>query len=212
MTSVASNPKNLCFSNAAFRCWNWLSSFVSEPSLIWGRLHQALRTFQPTLLTDIPELADVWSHFDDTQQEDVGEFVGHLWSVANPQAIAGKFFHKRLTGLLEEREQVPINLVFPPGHTTATLDDLINLWADEANGQFLYGSPATIILHVQRFEQQQGAWTKHHRRLEVPTSVNIPYSNDGTNIHLAVYKTVAMVLHQGESHENGHFVALDNTY
>lgn len=172
--------------SAAFRCWSWLSSFVTEPTMIWGRLHQAFRNFlsssQPTLLTNIPELDDVWSHVDETAQEDVGEFVGHLWTTANPQGIGGKFFHKRHNGVLEEREQVPINLIFPSGHTRAHWEDLINLWGDEAEGQYLYGTPSTIILHIQRFEQHQQGWTKHHRRLSVPTIVTMPYFNDGIEI------------------------------
>ena len=61
----------------------------------------------------------------------------------------------------------------------------------------------------------KGAWTKHHRPLEVPTKIHIPYSVDGITIDKASYRVVAMVLHQGASHENGHFVAIhacDNTY
>lgn len=114
LTSISSNLGNLCCSNAVFRCWSWLSSFVSEPPLIWGRLHQAFRFFlsssTPCLLTDIPELGDMWSHFDESQQADVGDFVGHLWTLASPQSIGGKFFHIRNNGVPEEREQVPINL------------------------------------------------------------------------------------------------------
>lgn len=69
------------------------------------------------------------------------------------------------------------------------------MWADEGEGQYLYGSPSSIILHIQRFEQQQELWTKHHRRLEVPTDVYIPYSNDGILINKAGYKIVAMIPH-----------------
>ena len=54
-------------------------------------------------------------HFDDTQQEDVGEFVGHLWTIATPQGIGGKFFHWRMNGVLEERDQVPINSLLATG-------------------------------------------------------------------------------------------------
>lgn len=113
----------------------------------WGPLASSFRTFlstsKPLLLTDIPELADVWSHFDDSTQEDVGEFVGHLWCMANPPVIGGKFFHQRRNGILEEREQVPINLIFPPGQVRASLEEIVNLWANEDE-----------VLHLQRFEQQ----------------------------------------------------------
>ena len=61
--------------------------------------------------------------------------------------------------------------------------------------------------------QQQ--WTKHHRELHIPTEVFLPYSNDGIAVAKAYYRVLAMVLHQGETHDSGHFMAIhavDNAY
>ena len=219
LTSISSNSSNLCFSNAAFRCWAWVSSFVADPSMMWGRLHQAFRTFlgssQSTSLTEIPEMHDIWTHFDHAVQADVGDFVGHMWSIAKPIAIGSKFFHVRSNGILEEREQVPLNILFPPGANKIDLQTLLNSWADEAKGQYLYGQPDCLVLHLQRFELVQQQWAKHHRELHIPTEVFLPYSNDGIAVAKAYYRVLAMVLHQGETHDSGHFMAIhavDNAY
>ena len=219
LTSIAANDGNLCFGNSVFRCWSWLSCFTMEPTRTWGRLHQAFRAFlsssRPCLLTQIHELMDVWAHFEDEQQADVGDFVGHLYTTAAPQNIGGKFFHLKSNGVLEEREQVPINLICPPGETTISLDELVNQWAKEEEGQHLYGAPDCLIFHIQRFQCQENMWTKHHRQLEVPTVITVPFSNDGVSISKAGYRTVAMILHHGETHHSGHFTAiyaLDNAF
>ena len=51
--------------------------------------------------------------------------------------------------------------------------------------------------------------------MDLPTRLNIPFSEDGENVHYATYQVVGLVLHQGVSHENGHYqaiLALDNAY
>lgn len=134
---------------------------------------------------------------------------------AKPQSIGSKFFHIRSNGILEERGQVPIYVIFPPEEHKATLETLINQWSDDEQGQFLYGKPDCLVLHLQLFKLHEQQWTKHHRPLEVPANVIIPYSNDGIVVAKARYRIVAMVLHQGTSHDNGHLVAvhaIDNTY
>ena len=65
------------------------------------------------------------------------------------------------------------------------LDTLINQWADEGNDQFLYGSPNGVVLTLQRSALQEGTWTKHHREFDFNTHVNIPFSEDGHNVHYA---------------------------
>ena len=159
------------------------SAVLLQNPQTWGRLHQASGAFlsssSPCLSTRIQELMDVWSHFDERQQDDVGDFVGHLWSTASPQSIGGKIFHVRFNGVLEEREQVPLYLLCPPGESRISLGELINLWAMRRLDS---GAPTCLILHVQRFQLLDQQWTKHHRALEVPTTVVLPYSNDGVNI------------------------------
>ena len=157
----------------------------------------------------------VWAPFKADDQADAADFLHSLWSFAGSTFFEGRFFHRSTRGHLEERDQFPLNLIFPDDPAFATLDDLINNWADEGNGQYLYGSPGGLVLNLQRSTHHQGQWTKHHREVEIPTRINIPFSEDGINVHYASYQIVAMVLHQGEGHENGHYqsiLAIDNAY
>ena len=80
---------------------------------------------------------------------------------------------------------MPFNIIFPDGDSTMALDTLINQWADEGNDQFLYGSPNGVVLTLQRSALQEGTWTKHHREFDFNTHVNIPFSEDGHNVHYA---------------------------
>ena len=100
---------------------------------------------------------------------------------------------------------MPLNILFPGGDSPVTLDELINDWANEEGGQFLFGAPDALVLQLQRFQLKEGTWTKHDRELDLLTEINIPFSEDGNHIHQAVYRIVSLVLHQGEGHQNGHY-------
>lgn len=88
---------------------------------------------------------------------------------------------------------------------TVTLEDLVNAWADEDGGQFLYGAPDALVLQLQRFQLKEGTWTKHNRELDILTDINIPFSDHETHVHNASYRIVGLVTHQGEGHQNGHY-------
>lgn len=103
----------------------------------------------------------------------------------------------------EEREQVPLNMILPPGTSEIGLNQVVNLWANEEAGQFLYGTPDCLILHLQRFQLQEGMWTKRSRAVDVPQRLMVPFSLNGVQVEKAWYRPVALVLHQGHSHENG---------
>lgn len=185
----------------------------------WGRTHTAVRQFlsdsRPTSLQGLDQMQYICQNFQEGSQADVGDFVGYLWCFARGTFFGGKFFHVHLNGRQEEREQAPLNMVFPPGDGVLTLDEIVNQWADEEGGQFLYGAPGALILHLQRSVLVDGVWTKHSRELEIPTNVNIPFSEDAVHVHMTNYKVVSLILRLGQGHENGHYVAihaLDNAY
>ena len=67
----------------------------------------------------------------------------------------------------------------------------------------------------RRFQQVEGSWTKHEQPVDIPIRVRFPYSEDGIHVHMATYKVISLILHQGQGHENGHYTAihcLDNAY
>ena len=219
LTSRLTNPGNLCYGNSAFRCWSWTGAHAEDQIMAWGRTQEAVRHFlasnEPMSLLDLKQLAPIWQHFQEGLQADVGDFVGHLTSFACSTFFGGKFFHVTKEGRLDEREQIPLNMICPDGPTPICLEEIVNLWAEEEGGQYLYGAPAVLIIHLQRSVLVQGQWTKHSRPLDISTGISIPFSEDGIHVHSATYKIVSMALRKGQDHEARHYVAIhamDNAY
>ena len=219
LTSILTNPRNLRYGNAPWRCWCWTGAFADDVTQAWGNTTQAVRQFlsdpDPQLLTGLQDMQQIWPQFDSDEQADAVDFLHALWTFSGSSFFAGRFFHRSERGHTEEREQFPLNLIFPDGDHPMTLDSLVNIWADEGRGQFLYGAPGGVVLNLQRSTLHGGAWTKHHRELELPTVVRLPFSEDGINVHMANYQVVGLVTHQGASHENERYqtiLAIDNIY
>ena len=105
LTSILSNPHNLCFGNAAFRCWRWAGAFADELTLARGSTHSAARQFlssnEPQILTELDGLAHVWRHFEPGHQDDAGLFTGHLWEYSGSKFFGGRFFHVHSNGRSE---------------------------------------------------------------------------------------------------------------
>ena len=219
LTSMLTNPHNLCYGNAPFRCRCWAGAFAEDLSVAWGDSHPAARQFlasnEPQTLTGLEGMDHVWKHFEPGCQDDVGHFLGRLWSFSGSNFFGGRFCHIHENGRLEDREQVPLNLLFPLDLTRPTLEDLVTYWSNEGKGQYLYGTPGALVLHLQRFQQAGDSRTKHEQPVEIPVRVRIPFSEDGIHVHKASYKVISLILHKGQGHEAGHYVAihcLDNAY
>ena len=146
LTTILDNPDglNLCFGNAPFRCWCWSGAFAEDAATAWGHTQTAVRRClsesQGQLLSENPDLQSLWAHFPSGHQADAADFVGFLWAQSDSTFYGGKFYHRRLQGTMEIREQMPLNLIFPLGEHSLTLDELVCQWADEEGGQFLYGA------------------------------------------------------------------------
>ena len=81
----------------------------------------------------------IWSSLDNEEQAGAVDFLHSLWSFSACTFFAG-FFHRSERGHTEERERESES-IFPDGPDAMSLDSLINNWANEARGQFLYGAP-----------------------------------------------------------------------
>lgn len=194
-------------------------AYADDMIQAWGRTQaaarQCLASGEPQLLSDMQDMSSIWPQFGHEDQADAADFLQAVWAYSRSTFFAGWFFHRSERGHTEEREQFPFNILFPESQGPTTLDTLINLWADEGRGQFLYGSPGGLVLNLQRSALLEGTWTKHHSELTIQTNVHIPFSEDGENVHYATYQVVGLVLHQGATHENGHYqaiLALNNVY
>ena len=117
LTSILSNPRNMCFGNSVLRYWSWAGAHAEDQSIAWGRTHGAVRQFlgadQPSLLHNLDLMHLILQHFQEGTQADVGDFAGLLWNLADSTFFGGKFFHVHPNGRLEHREQVPLNMLFP---------------------------------------------------------------------------------------------------
>ena len=208
LTSILKNNKNMCYANAPWRCCCWAGAYAEDTTQAWGRTQQAARQFlsdsEPQLLSGLHDMPHIWSQFGQDDQADAADFLRALWTFSGSTFFAGRFFHRSDRGHTEERDQFPLNIIFPDRQAPMALDTLINNWADEGNGQFLYGSPSGVVLNLQRSAFQNGTWTKHHRELELQTRVNLPFSEDGHNVHYATYQVVRLVYQA--------ILAVDNVY
>ena len=200
LTTILLNPdgQNLCYGNAPFRCWCWTGAFAEDSAKAWGYTQHAVRRCltesQAISLAQDPDLAPLWERF--------------LWAQADCPFFGGRFFDRKAQGTVEVREQFPLNVIFPAGDRPMLLDELISNWADEDGGQFLYGAPDALVIQLQRFQKLSDGWTKHDRPLDFGTEINIPFSEDGHHVHMAAYRIVALVTHQGCDHHTGHYQSL----
>ena len=72
----------------------------------------------------------------------------------------------------------------------------------------MYGSPDALVLQLQRSQCVDGTWTKHSSELDIGHDINLPFSDDGHNVHYGAYRIVGLVLHQGEDHLTGHYQSI----
>ena len=182
LTSILTNPHNLRYGNAPFRCWCWAGAFAGELWVAWGDSHPAARQFlasnEPQTLTGLEGMDHVWKHFEPGCQDVPGQALVLFWV----QLFRGS--------LLSDM-------------TRPTLEDLVTYWSNEGKGQYLYGTPGALVLHLQRFQHAGESWTKHEQPVAIPVRVRIPFSEDGSHVHMAAHKVISLILHKGQGHEAG---------
>lgn len=184
--------------------WCWAGAFAEDTSLAWGRSHQAVRQFlsdaEPQLLTGLAHMKEVSARFE------LGKRTPRtLWvSYGNsPKAfLGGSASTETSAGTLrsETRFRSTSSSRKETSDQPLTLDELINGWADEANGQFLYGAPDGVILQLQHFQMVEGTWTKRSTELDLSTDVNLPFSEDGINVDMASKWALPINTDDGQRH------------
>ena len=48
-------------------------------------------------------------------------------------------------------------MICPDGPSHISLEEVVNLWAEEEGGQYLYGAPGGLIIHLQRSVLLEGS-------------------------------------------------------
>ena len=213
LSMVLKNPNNRCFANTILRLWAWLP--VLDPTgakRCWGQTTEAmeemLQTDGTVDLENIEGLEVFWGWHPLHEQADAADFVHSLWSVSQTQWLAGRTWKVTRYGALEEKNSVPIDVRYYADEGPQSLEQLINTWADEDDGQYLLAGQNAIILQIGRVHKEEGTWTKHHLPLDVEPVVIFPSSSDGVRIYKEAYRVMGLILHLGEDQQSGHFVTV----
>ena len=100
-----------------------------------------------------------------------------------------------------------MHLIFHEDQRTNELEQLIATWANTAEGQVFDGQ-GLWVAQIGRYRQVNGAWTKHHRELQVPSIFNLPLTMDGNETQTLQFSVIGFLCHSGTAHQEGHFFAV----
>ena len=89
---------------------------------------------------------------------------------------------------------------------THEFEELINQWANTAEGQALDGT-GLWVAQIGRYSFTDGEWTKHHQILKVPSVFNLPVTQDGNTTKTEQFSVVGFLCHSGTAHKSGNFYA-----
>ena len=129
LTSRLTNPKNLCFGNSAFRCTLELGRSTCGRS--GSGMGPRTGSSAPISVGHTTSLR-IWRDFQEGHQDDgrlrrtLTRFCRwHLlwWQILSCDPVWS-----------------PVNMICPPGDSPITLEEIVNQWADEEGGQYLYGT------------------------------------------------------------------------
>lgn len=195
LTSVLNNPKNLCYGNAPWRCWCWTGSFAEDAVQAWGRSHQAVRQYlsdsEPQFLTGLQDMRQVWAQFGNEEQSDAADFQHSLWEFSVCTFFAGRFFHREDT---QRKESSFLSIFF------CLMDHM----------------PSPGLCYISNPQPcRKGSGQNITESWKSPPGSAFLFCEDGKNVRYASYQIVGLVLHQGTSHETGHYqsiLAIDNAY
>ena len=204
------NPRNRCFANSAFRLWAWAGSFMEGPRL-WSRtasaVKEALLSDDVVQLTTLAGLQSLWTKFDDSQQNDASHFLQELVDLAESSLIIQSYHQVDFHQQVSKKRAFPVHLIFPSEEGPEELEHLIAEWANQQEGQVFEGS-GLWVGQIGRYTKRDGAWTKYHRPLQVPSIFNLPITTDGNSTRTQQFSVIGYLCHSGNEHQHGHFYAL----
>ena len=128
----------------------------------------------------LPGLRDLWKQHDLNVQGDASHFVNSLWLLSQSRAFHHRFAEIKEGGYLTDHVQQPILVPYPDDWPDdATLQQLINNWANQGMGQYLLGDKKLLVCHVTRNTCINGVMTKHQKPFNPYGTFNMPRSLDG---------------------------------
>ena len=137
------NPRNRCYANVPFRLWAWSGSFVAGPQM-WRKTATAvqatLQADDTVQLTELSTLRPLWFKFDDTIQDDAAHFLTEMVDLAQPANVIMHHFHVDHRQTVYKRKEFPTHLILENKRSPQEFEELINQWANTAEGQALDGA------------------------------------------------------------------------
>ena len=204
------NPRNRCYANSPYRLWTWAGSFLGGPAL-WRKTTDAVMTTmtddEVVQITHLKTLQPLWERFDDNVQDDASQFLLELNALANTNKTINHYYQVDHRQQVHRREAFPIHLVCPETPEPQEFEQLLNVWANQADGQVFEGE-GLWVAQIGRYRMDKGEWTKHHQILQVPSIFNLPITKDGNTTGTEQYSLIGLLCHSGDAHKSGHYFAV----
>lgn len=129
-------------------------------------------------ITHLASLRPLWEVYSDQVQDDASSFLASLVDLAGSQEIVDTVYHVDYHQVQSKRKAFPTHLLYPEGNGPQSLEVLLNLWANTAEGQ-VFAKEGLRIGQIGRYRQQGLRWTKHRMHLEAPSTFHLPMSYHG---------------------------------
>ena len=204
------NPRNRCYANSPYRLWTWAGSFLGGPAL-WCKTTDAVMTTltddEVVQITHLKALRPLWERFDDNVQDDASQFLLELNELADTNNTISHFFQVDHRQQVHRRAAFPIHLVCPETPEPQDFEQLLNVWANQAEGQVFDGE-GLWVGQIGRYRLDKGEWTKHHQILQVPSIFNLPITKDGNTTGTEQYSLIGLLCHSGDACKSGHYFAV----
>ena len=215
------NPSTVCYLNAGVSVIGWGILTLGDTLDTWegigALMTEALAQPQPCKLYSVA-MSQILLHDwqDILRQHDVAELMGYLLGkLGNRKMSLGSWGSIYVdAGWVEYTESLaqPLPLAVPTECTNTSLQQLLNLWSEDAPRRSTLMSPAPgfFCLQVMRYTVSGGSVVKSHCEIEgLEDEIWIPvFDRDGARISNVKYHVLGMTLHYGESPTSGHYIAL----
>ena len=155
-------------------------------------------------LPNLPGIEKLWEQFDDSKQDDASHFLQELVALAETKRVIQSYHHVDYRQEVHQCRAFPMHLIFHEDQGTNDLEQLIATWANTAEGQVFDGE-GLWVAQIGRYRQVNGAWTKHHRDLQVPSIFNLPLTMDGNETKTQQFSVIGFLC---TAHQEGHFFAV----
>ena len=204
------SPRNRCYANSPYRLWTWAGSFLGGPAL-WSNTTDAVMTTmtddEVVQITHLKTLRPLWGRFDDNVQDDASQFLLELNALADTTKTISHFYQVDHRQQVHRRAAFPIHLVCPETPEPQEFEQLLNVWANQAEGQVFDGE-GLWVAQIGRYRLDKGEWTKHNQILQVPSIFNLPITKDGNTTGTEQYSLIGLLCHSGDAHKSGHYFAV----